>query len=187
MIFSSNELAKLFGVSVRQIQRLTIDGIIEPVNSERPYKFDVQKVCPQYCKFLENKVNSDAQRKVMAELEEEKLRAEARIKKAKAEIAELHAKELSGELHRASDVEEITTDHVLYMRSMLMAMPGKLAVDLAAIQTAAEAAERVKQEVYYILTNLANYRYDPNEYAKRVRERNGLSGEFPEPPASAIN
>ena len=66
------------------------------------------------------------------------------------------------------------------MRSMLLAMPGKLAIDLAIIQTAPEAAERVKQEVYFILNNLANYRYDPDEYAKRVRERNGLSGELPE-------
>ena len=63
---------------------------------------------------------------------------------------------------------------------MLLAMPGKLALDLANIQTAPEAAERVKQEVHFILNNLANYRYDPDEYAKRVRERNGLSSELPE-------
>ena len=121
------------------------------------------------------------------DLEEAKLRAEARIKKARAEMAELHADELAGKLHRAEDVEAITTDHVLYMRSMLLAMPGKLAVDLAAIQTATEAAECVKREVYYVLKNLANYRYDPDEYAKRVRERNGLSGELPEASASAVN
>lgn len=187
MIHTSNELANLFGVSVRQIQRLTLDGIIEPIGNDRPYKYDLQTVCPQYCKYLENKAANGAQRKVIADLEEEKLRAESRIKKARAEMAELQANELAGKLHRAEDVEAITTDHVLYMRSMLMAMPGKLAVDLAAIQTAAEAAERVKQEVYYILTNLANYRYDPDEYAKRVRERNGLSSELPEQPTSAIN
>lgn len=63
---------------------------------------------------------------------------------------------------------------------MLLAMPGKLALDLASIQTVSEAAERVKQEVYFILNNLANYRYDPEDYAKRVRERNGLSAELPE-------
>ena len=88
-------------------------------------------------------------------------------------MAELELKELKGELHRASDVEAITTDHVLYMRSMLTAMPGKLAVDMANIQTAPEAAERIKQEVYYILNNLSSYRYDPDEYKRRVRERQG--------------
>ena len=92
---------------------------------------------------------------------------------AKAEMAELELKELKGELHRASDVEAITTDHVMFVRSMLMALPGKLAVDLAAIQTASEAAERVKQEVYAILQRLSDYRYDPEEYKRRVRERQG--------------
>ena len=178
MIYTSNQLSKLFGISVRQIQRLTIDGIIEPVCEDRPYKYELETVCPQYCKFLESKVSDHSQRQIMADLEEEKLRAESRIKKAKAEIAELQANELSGKLHRAEDVEAITTDHVLYMRSMLLAMPGKLAIDLANIKTASEAAERVKQEVYFILNHLANYRYDPDEYAKRVRERNGLSGEL---------
>ena len=180
MIFTSNELADLLGISVRQIQRFTLDGIIEPISNERPYKYNLQIVCPQYCKYLENKAADSTQRKVIADLEEEKLRAESRIKKARAEIAELQANELAGKLHRAEDVEAITTDHVLFIRSMLMAMPGKMAVDLGDTHTAAEQAERVKQEVYFILNNLANYRYDPKEYAKRVRERSGLSTELPE-------
>ena len=52
-------------------------------------------------------------------------------------------------------------------------LPGKLAVDLSGEHTAAEQAERVKKEVYYILNCLADYQYDPEEYAKRVRERKG--------------
>lgn len=175
MILTSNELAELFGVSVRQIQRITLDGIIEPISNDRPYKYQLETVCPQYCRFLEQKIAAGTQRKAIADLEEEKLRAESRIKKARAEIAEMQAQELSGKLHRAEDVEAITTDHVLYFRSMLLAMPGKLAVDLAGDHTAAEQAERVKREVYFVLNSLADYRYDPDEYAMRVRERNGLS------------
>lgn len=174
MSLSSSELSDYFGVSVRQIQRLTLDGVIEPISNDRPYRFEIATVCPQYCRFLEVKAAAGTQRKVIADLEEEKLRAESRIKKARAEIAELQAQELSGKLHRAEDVEAITTDHVLFLRSMLMAMPGKLAVDLGGTHTAAEQAERVKKEVYFILNQLANYRYDPSEYKKRVRERNGM-------------
>lgn len=170
MALTSNELSMLFGISVRQIQRLTLDGIIEPVGNDRPYRYQIETVCPQYCKFLQDKAVAGADRKIMADLEEEKLRAESRIKKAKAEIAELQAQELSGKLHRAEDVEAITTDHVLFLRSMLMAMPGKLAVELAGNHTAAEQSERVRKEVYFILNQLANYRYDPEVYRKRVLE-----------------
>ena len=85
----------------------------------------------------------------------------------------MELKELQGKMHRAEDVEAIMTDHVFFLRSMLMAMPGKLAVDLSGTHTAAEQADRVKGEVYYILENLAGYRYDPEEYRKRVTERQG--------------
>ena len=88
-------------------------------------------------------------------------------------MAELELKELQGKMHRAEDVEAITTDHVMLLRSMLMALPGKIAVDMAEIDTAPEAAERMKQEVYYILERLATYRYDPEDYKARARERQG--------------
>ena len=85
----------------------------------------------------------------------------------------MELKELQGKMHRAEDVEAIMTDHVLFLRSMLMAMPGKLAVDLSGTHTAPEQAERVKKEIYYILNQLADYRYDPEKYKARVRERQG--------------
>ena len=56
---------------------------------------------------------------------------------------------------------------------MLMALPGKLAVDCANCKSAAEAAGKIEREVYFILENLADYRYDPEEYKKRVMERQG--------------
>ena len=64
----------------------------------------------------------------------------------------------------------------MFLRSMLMALPGALAVDLAAIDKPAEAADRIRQEVNGVLDRLANYRYDPEEYKKRVRERQGWDG-----------
>ena len=114
----------------------------------------------------------------MAELEQQKLQAEVEMKQAKADAAKLELDELRGKMHRAEDVEAITTDHVLFFRSMLMAMPGKLAVDCANCKTAAEAAERIKKEVYFILDNLTEYRYDPEEYKRRVRERRGWEEEL---------
>lgn len=164
-------VAKVFGVSVRRIEQLTAEGII--ISEGRPAKYDFIPTVQAYIEYLSNKAYAREKKKTVAELEQEKLEAEGRYKKAKADMAELELKELEGELHRASDVEAITTDHVMYLRSMLMALPGKLAVDMASIQTAPEAAERMKQEVYAILKQLSGYRYNPSEYKKRVRERQG--------------
>ena len=54
-------------------------------------------------------------------------------------------------------------------------LPGRLAVDVTGAATPAEASEIIRTEVYKILTELAGYKYDPEVYARRVRDREGWS------------
>lgn len=169
-LVTKKDLCKLFGLSSRRIEQLAQDGII--IGNGNPAKYNLVEAVQGYIDSLKITASKRKQ-KENPELEKDKLEGEARIKQAKAEMAELELKELQGELHRAEDVEAITTDHVLYFRSMLMALPGKLAVDLAGNHTAAEQSARVKQEINFVLDQLAEYKYDPEEYAKRVRDRQG--------------
>lgn len=171
----SDVIAKIFGVTVRRVEQLKSEGVIE--GQGKPTKYDLLPTIQRYIKYLSDKAYAREKKETMEQLETDKLDAEVTIKRAKAEAAELELKELKGKLHRAEDVEAITTDHVLYFRSMLMAMPGKLAVDCANCKTAPEAAARIQQEVNFVLENLADYRYDPEEYKKRVRSRKGWEGE----------
>ena len=169
---TAHELADLFGFDgTRRIEQLKSDGIIK--GEGKPTRYLLSEAVKMYVEFLSDKAYGREKKESDSQLETEKLTAEKRIKMAKAEMAELELQELKGELHRSEDVEAITTDHVMFVRSMLMALPGKLAVDLASIQTAPEAAERITREIYSILDQLADYRYDPDEYKKRVRERQG--------------
>ena len=168
---SAQVIAKLFGVSTRRVEQLKTEGIIK--GQGKPTKYDLLPTIQAYIKYLSDKANGREKKQADAKLLTEKLGAEKRIKAAKAEMAEIELKELQGKMHRAEDVEAIMTDHVFFIRSMLIAMPGKLAVDLAGTHTAAEQADRVQKEVYYILENLADYKYNPEEYKKRVMERQG--------------
>lgn len=90
-------------------------------------------------------------------------------------IAALQLSELEGTMHRSEDVEAVMTDLVYNIRSMLVALPGRLAVDVTGAATPAEASEIIRTEVYKILTELAGYKYDPEVYARRVRDREGWS------------
>ena len=168
---STQVIAKIFGVSTRRVEQLKTEGVIK--GQGKPTKYDLLPTIQAYIRYLSDKANGREKKETTAELEEAKLRAEVDIKEAKAKAAQMELKELQGKMHRAEDVEAITTDHVLFLRSMLLAMPGKLAVDLAGTHTAPEQADRVKREVYYLLERLAEYRYDPEEYRARVRERQG--------------
>ena len=170
---TSAQVGKVFNLSSKRVQQLTADGILETVETSKGRRYDWDRTVEMYVAYLSAKAYGREQKQSIADLEEKKLKAEVEAKQAKAAAVTLELKELQGKMHRAEDVEAITTDHVLYLRSLLMAMPGKLAVDCANCKTPAEAAARIQQEVYGILNNLADYRYDPEEYKRRVRERNG--------------
>ena len=168
---STKVIATLFGVSTRRVEQLKTEGVIK--GQGRPTKYDLLPTIQAYIKYLSDKANGREKKETDAELETAKLEAESRFKAAKADMAELELKELQGEMHRASDVEAITTDHVMMVRSLLMSLPGKLAVDCAAVNTASEVSALIKQEVERMLTELSTYQYDPDEYKNRVRERQG--------------
>lgn len=52
LIVSSADLAEIFGISERQIERLVVGGVLEQNGTERAYRFDLETVVPQYAAFL---------------------------------------------------------------------------------------------------------------------------------------
>ena len=74
-------------------------------------------------------------------------------------------------MHRSEDVAALTEDLIYTIRSSLMALPGRLAVDVVDAQTPAEASEIIRREVYAVMNELSRYRYDPKKYEERVRTR----------------
>lgn len=171
---TSTILARLFGLSARRVQQLTQDGIIETVQtSGGARRYELEPTVRTYVQYLRDRADGRAEKNSTATKEDQKLDAEIDLKRSKARMAQLELEELEGQMHRAEDVEAMTTDLVLAIRSMLMALPGQMAVDVAGVGTAAEASEIIKAAVYNILGELAAYKYDPQEYRRRVRNRQG--------------
>lgn len=170
-------IAKIFQVTVRRVQQLTQEGIIQTEEitegNRKLRRYDLMPTIMQYIKYLSDKANGKEQKASVADKEEEKLQAEIDIKKAKAKIAQLELDELEGRMHSAEDVEAMTTDLCLAVRSALLSMPGQLSIDVTEAESAAEASEIIKGTVNDILEELSRYEYDPNEYRRRVRERQG--------------
>lgn len=170
-----DEIAKIFQVTVRRVQQLTQEGIIETVGIKRGSRelrrYELIPTIMRYIQYLADKANGREQK--CGNKEEKKLQAEIDYKAAKAKIAMLQLDELEGRMHSAEDVEAMTTDLCLAVRSALLSMPGQLSVDVAEVQTAAEISEVIKAAVNDILEELSGYEYKPEEYRRRVRERQG--------------
>lgn len=172
---STDIIAKLFDLDVRRVQQLAKEGIL-PAASQRPYKFDLLPTVKAYIRYLRDRANGkEAKTADTVKAEADKLRAEADLKQSKAKIAELQLKELEGKMHRSEDVEAMTNDLVYTARSMIMALPGRLAMDVVQAGSANEASALIRAECYKILNELAGYQYDPEAYRRRVRDREGWS------------
>ena len=172
---STDIIAKLFELDVRRVQQLAKEGIL-PAASQRPYKFDLLPTVKAYIRYLRDRANGkEAKTADTVKAEADKLRAEADLKQSKAKIAELQLKELEGKMHRSEDVEAMTNDLVYTARSMIMALPGRLAMDVVQAGSANEASALIRTECYKILDELAGYQYDPEAYRRRVRDREGWS------------
>ena len=165
---STTELATVLGVSARRVQQMAQDGTVPTC---RKGFFRLADSVQRYIKFLSDGPMDEEDKK----LEKARRVAETTMKASKATIAKLEAEELKGTMHRAEDVAALTEDLVYTIRGALNALPGRLAVDVAAVSTPAEASEVIRKEVSKVMRELAGYHYDPKKYEERVRERRDWS------------
>ena len=165
-------------MTVRRIQQLTQEGIINTVevvgeNGRAVKRYETLPTIKKYIKYLSDLAYNKNQKN--SNLEDQKLENEIRIKDARAQKLEMELQELRGEMHRSEDVEAVTNELVFSIRSMLLALPGRLAVDTFNAASAAEASDLIREECYQILAELADHEYDPEKYKAYVREREGWS------------
>jgi hypothetical protein len=164
------DICAMTGKSNQWIGQLVSQGTLNKRSTPYGAMFDQTAAMRAYCDDMERRADSK-EKKALAEAEKDKLDTEIVIKKSKAVVAKLEARELLGKMHRSEDVAAMTEDLIYAIRGMLVALPGRLAVDAAGAETPAEASETIRQEVYKVMDELSRYRYDPAKYEERVRER----------------
>ncbi|WP_409969603.1 hypothetical protein RFF05_06735 [Bengtsoniella intestinalis] len=155
---SSKELAIVLGLGIRRVQQLSQDGVLDSENG----RYHLAKSVARYTETITKKESETDKAKETLDLS---------LKRAKVSMVVMEAKEMQGKMHRSEDVADMTEDLVYSIRAMLVALPGRLAVDVIRAKSAAEAAEIIRKEVHKVMSELATYKYDPKKYEERVRER----------------
>lgn len=164
------DICSMTGKSNQWIGQLVSQGTLNKRSTPHGTMFDTTAAMHAYCNMLEARAKASEDKATIA-AEKERQEAEVSIKKAKAIVSVLEAKELQGKMHRSEDVSAMTEDLIYTIRGMLLALPGRLAVDIIDVSTPAEAAEIIRKEVFKVMADIAKYRYDPKKYEERVRER----------------
>ena len=162
-------LSCILGITQRRIRQLQEDRIIMRGDSGF---FNVRDAVQGYIDYL---VQQAKPKKELSE-EEKKLEkikniSDAQLRKTRADMAAIELNEMQGKIHRAEDIENLTGELLSTLRSYLNALPGRLAVEVAAVSTAPECAAVIRKEVQLILKELSTHKYERKRYAELVRER----------------
>lgn len=172
---STEFLANFFGITVRRVQQLAQEGVIPCVKDKGSYYFDPPIAIKKYITYLQDALKQRS--KSTEEQETRKLDVEIRLKEAKASYAELELNELKGKMHRSEDVQALIEDLAATIKSMIVALPGRLAMDVAHLKTAAEVSEAIEKACFEICNHLTEYEYDPEYFKTKVQERGGLTSD----------
>lgn len=166
-VVGSVQMAELLDLKKTRVDELVASGVLHPEGNPRQFK--VKESVNSYIRYLRQRI--DPTREDRQSMELKRTQADVVYKTARAEKARLELAELEGQMHRTEDVEAATNQLVYTVRSMMLALPGRLAVDVAAANTAPEASKIIKDEITSMLDELTRFEYDPAVYAEMVKER----------------
>lgn len=158
----AQDLAKKLGVKVRQIRNLAQEDILITEETQSGPRYLLVESLVNYINHLksnEEKTSIDAR----------KATADARLKEAKAEKEEIALELMRGEVHRAEHVSEIFGFTITELRSQLLALPDRCAIDCSKV-TPIEASGVIKKAVYEILSYMSQLSYNPSKFSDRMKE-----------------
>lgn len=161
------DVCAMTGKSNQWIGQLVSQGSLFKKQTSHGQMFDVSETVRDYIEMIESRTESEEDQQTT----QKRNKADAALKQAKATKATLEVKELMGEMHRSEDVAAMTEDLIYTIRGALIALPGRLAVDVAAANDAAEASDIIRREISSVMEELSLYKYDSKKYEARVRER----------------
>jgi len=164
---STKEMAILLNITVRRVQQLIQDGTFPTKERGRLILIECTRA---YYDLITSREKTADEKKI----DKVRSQAEAKLKVAKAAMAELQAKELQGKMHRSEDVQLFTQGLIDAVKSSLLSLPGRLAVEVSLCGTAEEASLLIKEAVKDILREVSEFDYDPDKYEELVRERQNM-------------
>lgn len=139
---NTGELAKLLNITQRRVNQLAEEKII----TRQP---EGDFVLPEaIAEFYSFKFQSDEAIDFMAE--------KALHEKAKRELVELELQKRRNEVHDAADVELVMTDMLTNLRSQLLGLPAKMAVQLAN-RDKDYIDQTLTDEIHARLTEISDY------------------------------
>lgn len=153
--YRTEVIAQLFGISVRRVQQLVQEGIINTVQTSEGRRFELAPTIQKYVKYLSDKAYGKSKTEVEVQLKEQKLRAEIALKESQGELHKLRTDIAAG---KYISVEEIKMDYSRFFvafKKFALSIPNRLAGRLGGFVDPVEVRQ-MEQELQKEVTKLLN-------------------------------
>ena len=124
-------IAKLFGLSVRRVQQLTQEGIIETTQTTQGRRYDLENTVKKYIQHLSSKAYGRADSEAEGQLKLQKLKADIALKESQGELHKLRTEIATG---KYISLEEIKVDYerfFIIFKKFALGIPSRLSGRLA--------------------------------------------------------
>lgn len=171
-------IANLFGVSVRRVQQLTQEGIIQTVQTSQGRRYELAPTIQKYIQYLSDKAYGKSKSETEAKLREQKLRAEVALKESQGELHRLRTEIAAGNY---ISVEEVKVDYSRFFisfKKFAMSIPSKLAGRLAGFVDPVEVRQ-IENELQKEVTKLLRSFVVAATVEERQQPKDGSDGSAP--------
>ena len=143
---TGSQIAKLFGLTVRSIQNLSADGIIETEKAKGGKRYNLEDTVKQYIAHLSNKAHGRLESKNEEELRAQKLKAEIRLKESQGELHALKTDIVTGKYISVEDVKLDYSRFFITFKNYVMAIPAKVTGEISGA-VGPEEARRIEKKL----------------------------------------
>ena len=138
-------IAQLFGVSVRRVQQLTQENVIQTVQTSQGRRYELAPTIQRYIKYLSDKAYGKSKSETEAKLKEQKLRAEVALKESQGELHRLRTEIAAGNYISVEEVKMDYSRFFISFKKFAMSLPSKLAGRLAGFVDPVEVRQLEKE------------------------------------------
>lgn len=163
---TTTQIATMMDCTGHRVRQLTDDGVISTGRKSGKGRYNLPDVFVDYVAYVNKRLNARDRKERDAESESLYLEARARRENEKACMAALEHARLRNELIPAEEVEFVITDIVLKMKAQLDGLRNRAPMALTGITSKSEMYAAAGREIDAVLNEMADYRYDPEDFKR---------------------
>lgn len=152
LICSAGVLADMLGIKQTTVRHLASSGVMPRVTNGR---YKLRDCVHNY--VMQLRIQSKNPESGSTDEKPELRDMQAKHEAIKLQMSDMQLKLMQGKLHKSEDVEKVMTNMLASMRAKLLSLPSRIAPSIAGVSDPAEVVTILKDVIYDVLHELADY------------------------------